>query len=221
MDDRVGLDSISFETFAWPAGPGDLVSRSWRGEDVVLSERFFPHPPDLPSLGLEELRRTYEAEGSRSGRRWLPRWALKPSDPARTTKLIDLAVARDTPIPVVRVIMRVPLPDRYAFVASLTLSLADCSWVVSVQAVEPDMTGLREAIALDSLLRGQGSAAEQHDKRSADESLEEAMASFDPYEPRWDGDVNDPLTTVRKHVALVEQSLTFRPEVLDQVPFDG
>ena len=197
MDDRLGLDSISFETFAWPAGPGDLGSRLWLGEGVWLFEQFFPSPPDLPGLDLEELRLSYEAQGVRSDRaqtprrtRWL-RSARMPSD-ARTTKLIDLTVARDTPVPIVCVIMRVPLPDRHLFAASLTLPLAECSWVVSVQAAEPDMTGIREAIALDSFLRGQGPAGEQHDKPSADESLQETMAGFEPYQSRWDGLVRRP-----------------------------
>jgi hypothetical protein len=136
-------------------------------------------------------------------------------------KLIDVAVARDTPVPIVRTIVRLPLPDRYVYAASLTLPLAECSWVVSVQAAEPGMTGIREAIALDSFLRGQGPAGEQHEKPSADESLEETMARFDPYQPRWDGLVDDPLTTVRKHITQVEQSLALRPEVLDQAPFQG
>jgi hypothetical protein len=138
----------------------------------------------------------------------------------KNDELIDRTVARDTPVPIVRVTARVPLPDRYLFAASLTLPMAECSWVVSVQAAEPDMTGTREAIALDSFLREQGPTGEQ-DKPSADESLQEWMARFDPYQSRWDGLVDDPLTTVRKHITQVEQSLALRPEVLGQAPFEG
>ena len=47
------------------------------------------------------------------------------------------------------------------------------------------------------------------------------MASFDPYQPRWDGLVDDPLTIVRKHITLVEHSMALRPEVFDQTPFHG
>jgi hypothetical protein len=106
------------------------------------------------------------------------------------------------------------------FSAALTLPLAECSWVVSVQAAEPDTIGIREAIALDAFLRGQGAAGEPQDKRSA-ESLEETMVRFDPYQSRWDGLVDDPLTNVRTHITAVEQSLALRPEVCDQSPFHG
>ena len=150
MDDHLGLDSISFESFDWAPASGDVGSRSWRGKEVVLSEHFFPFPPDLPSLDLEELRLVYEGTGRcsdqplRRKRRFL-RSAPASSDPVRTTKVIELAVVWGTSLPIVRVVLRVPLPDRYAFVASLTLPLAECSWVVKVQAVDPDTTGARRS----------------------------------------------------------------------------
>jgi hypothetical protein len=226
MDGRLGLDSISFETFAWPAEYDDANDRrAWLGEGVVLTEHFFPVLPDLPSLDPQEIRLMYE-DGPRAER--TPRWrralsspAARRSDSLRTTRVIELAVSRGATLPIVRSIVRIPVFDHYAFVAALTLPLAECSWVVRLQTAEMDVTGVREAIALDFFLRGEAPSGRQTSQAPVEGTLEEVTAGFDPYQPCWDGPTDDPLTIARRHITTVEQSLVFRPEVFDQPPFHG
>ena len=113
--------------------------------------------------------------------------------------------------PVVRLVVRLPVPDRYVFVGSLTIPLADCSWVVKLQAVEGSITGLREALAADRALKERGL-----------QSFQELMGTFDPYDRQWDDIApGDPLTAVRHYLDRLEASLQFGSEFSAQNPFRG
>ncbi len=197
MDKHLGLDSISFDTLGLDLMSGDAGSRIWQGNGIALSEHFFPIPPDFPSLEVEDLRRTYGGDS--------------PAPPGhdRTLRIIELGVMRQEPLPIVRVLWRLPMSDWYAFLGALTLPLAGCSWVVKAQANEGNPTGLREALAFDAALG-------QHPGRS----LEDVQREFDPYDSRWDDLYpNDPLTDVRRVLRTVQESLQYRAEVAEQTAF--
>ena len=68
---------------------------------------------------------------------------------------------------------------------------------------------MREAFAFDTALR-------EGDEQSTDQIIE----SFDPYERRWDDIVpGDPLSLVRGHLDQLQASLECRPEFYEQPPF--
>jgi hypothetical protein len=210
----LGLDSITFDTFGWAPVHRDGARRAWQGDEVVLIENFFADRPSLPSLDPDAIRVAYEDQAdepdTRRGR-LLRRVARREGD--RTRKVIEVVVAREGSVPIVRTIVRLPLPDRYLYSGSLTMPLAECSWVIQVQAPESGETGIREAVAFAQFLNeGNAPAAGQ-------DSPADLMAGFDAYDARWDGLIDDPLSAVRRHIDLVEGSLRFAPPVLAAAPF--
>lgn len=199
-DPRIGLDTISFDTFAWPLESDDGEARVWFGDDVLLSEHFFALPPDLTSMDSADLRDLYERLLAEAG---------GDGEDNRTSLILE--IESDPTLPVVRTLFRLPLPDRYTFIGSLTVPLAECNWVIRLQAFEGSLTGVREALAFNQAHREHG-----------DGSFEELLGSFDPYDRRWDGIVpGDPLTTVRKYLDRVQASVQCRPEFYDRTPFHG
>jgi hypothetical protein len=202
LDPRLGLDTISFDTFDWERQPDEDGVRSWFGDgsiDIILSEHFFALPPDLPGTDVDLLRSTYEGWLAESGE----------DEDGRTARLVEVDVHANAPV--VRLVVRLPLPNRYLFVGSLTIPLAGCSWVVKVQAAEGSLTGLREALAADRALEDLGL-----------HSFQELSGVFDPYDRRWDDIApGDPLTAVRHYLDRIEASLGFASEFSTQKPFQS
>jgi hypothetical protein len=202
LDPRLGLDTILFDTFNWERQPDEDGDRVWFGDGtihIVLSEHFFALPPDLPGTDLDLLRSTYET--------WMAEAAEE--EDGRTGRVVEVNV--DPKGPIVRMVVRIPLPDRYGFVGSLTLPLAECSWVVKLQAAEGSMTGLREALAADRALKELGL-----------QSFQDLRGNFDPYDRQWDDMApGDPLSAVRHYLDRLEASLQFGSEFSAQKPFRG
>lgn len=179
-----------------------------------LEENFFAIPPDLPSLEYQELRRAYEIGPSEPDDDAGDAPEDEMSSPWRfSSTVIELDV--DLRIPTVRVLLRLPLPEegdrRHGFLGSLTIPLAECSWVVKVLAVEGHTTGLRESTAFVTANKEGAKNGQSHD---------EIMATFNPYDRRWDTIVpGDPLSAVRDHLDRLQTSLQCRPEFYDQTPF--
>ena len=200
LDPRLGPDTISFDTFDWERQPDEDGDRVWFGDGtifIILSEHFFALPPDLPGTDVDLLRSSYET--------WMA--DIEEGDDGRTGRLVELNV--DPNGPVVRVVVRIPVPDRYLFVGSLTIPLAECSWVVKVQAVEGSITGLREALAADRALKEGGL-----------HSFQDLEGVFDPYDRQWDDIApGDPLTAVRHYLDRLEASLQFDSAFSTQKPF--
>jgi hypothetical protein len=201
LDPRLGLDTILFDTFDWERQPDENGDRFWFGDGnihIILSEHFFALPPDIPGTDVDLLRSSYET--------WM---AQAEEQDGRTARVLEVNV--DPNGPVVRVVIRLPVPDRYLFVGSLTIPLADCSWVVKLQAVEGSITGLREALAADRALKELGL-----------QSFQELRGIFDPYDRQWDDMApGDPLSAVRHYLDRLEASLQFGSEFSAQKPFRG
>ncbi len=111
------------------------------GHSAVLSLHFFDVPPDIP-VRLEDqaaLREHYRSLiGSQNG------------------GLVEVAVGvvGSTRVPVVKTIFKVPRQPRgMGYIGSLTLPLKHCSYVVKIQAEEAGMTGMREAVIADRMIR--------------------------------------------------------------------
>jgi hypothetical protein len=206
LDPRLGLDTVSFETFGWPLESDDGESRFWVGDGIALKESFLTDAPDYPSLDKQDLREAYERTyANLIGRMDDRDWQLKA---------VVLEVDVDQRVPVVRELIRLPLSlvsdSGIGFGGALTVPLADCSWYIGLQAREGGITGIREAVAFDRAVQERG-------ERSTDEIFE----SFDPYDRRWDDIVPDPLSAVRSHLDRLQASIECGPEFYEQTPFSG
>jgi len=198
----LGLDSIRFDTLGLIMQPDTAPNeREWRGTNLVLSEHWFPIPPDLPSLQVDELRTTYEE-------------ALMgpPQIGGRTPRLLHLAVHRELPLPAVCTLIRLvpPRGHGFFFASAITLPLAESSWVIRALSSEGQLTGVREALAGARFLR-------EHRLQGA--SAEELLSGLDPYEAKWDLDENDPLTLVRHSISRILSSLEIDPRALYEPSF--
>jgi hypothetical protein len=197
----LGLDSVRFDTLGLAPDPDEEPDcRYWLGPNLMLSENWFPIPPDLPSLQEKEIRALYDVLLGEQ----------QPDTHGRTPRLLHIAVHHETPVPVVLTLIRVVVPGdrRYSFVGSITLPLAECSWVVKVQSSEGGTTGVRETLAGARFRRA-----------NPDLSIEEMRSRFDPYDAHWDSDESDPLTLVRRSTDRLLASLEVDPEVRKAQPF--
>lgn len=200
--DDLGLDSIRFDTLGLVRQPDAAANhRYWLGTTLGLGEYWFPGSPEPLTLDEDEIRATYEG------------LLAEPANADGLTPLVvQITVHRETPVPVVCALIRLPDDHRYTFVGAITVLLAECSWVIKVQSSEGPVTGLREAAAFDRFL-------EEHPMPRA--SVEGLASHFDPYEAHWDSDHSDPLTLVRQSANKVLASLEVDPEVRRRTPFPG
>jgi hypothetical protein len=218
LDRRLGLDTLSFDTFGWPLISDDGECRAWLGESttvrVILSECFHGHAPRHESLDIDAIRRECEA------------WVPEGTEPGTVSKVRVIEVGVDTNLPIVRTVVRLPLTEgddaKLSFVGSLRVLLADCAWFVQVQARDEGVpvtmdgkaintTGIREAFAFDRAMAEQGH-----------QSFEEIEATFDPYDRRWDDVVpSHPLSVVRGRLDRLQASLLCGPEFYQQDRFSG
>jgi hypothetical protein len=204
LDPRLGLDTITFDTFGWPLESDDGEDRLWLGDGIGLKESFLTDAPDYPSLDKHDLweayERTYEnLTGDGDGR---------DGPKARV-----LEVESDRRVPFVRELLRLPLSAiggrGVGFFGAVTVPLAECSWHIGLQAREGHITGMREAIVLDRAWQERG-----------EQSFDQVFESCDPYDRRWDDIVpGDPLTVVRSHLDRLQASLECRPEFYEHAPF--
>jgi hypothetical protein len=178
--------------------------RFWVGPGRVIEEHWFPIPPDLPSLEVDEIRAMFE---QRHADEPLVDGGFRRLEPFR---LVDLAVHRESPLPAVRTFIRIPENDRYMFIGAIILPLAECSWVIKVMSPEGRITGVRETLAADRLFQEHPGA-----------SHEDLRAShFNPYDEQWDIDEWwDPMTVVRRSTMQMLASLEVDPQALEAARF--
>lgn len=196
------LESVRFDTVGLTRRPEHTPYECyWRGKNLGVSQHWFPSPPDVVSLEEGGIRGMYEALLAEQG-----------GVDGRPPRLLDVALHREMPAPVIGTLIRGVMPDddRSTFLGALTVLLADCSWVIKAQSSEGAITGVREALAFDRLLGEQGGAGQ---------SIEETTSVFDPYDEQWDSDEADPLTAVRRSMARTLASLEVDPEVTRAPPF--
>jgi hypothetical protein len=198
VSEIMGLDTVRFDTLGLTRQPDEAPNhRYWLGPALGLSENWFPIPPDMPSLNKDAIRAMYnKLLGDR-----------QDAD-GRTARLLDVAVKRESVVPAVCTLIRLPDDNRYSFVGAITLLLAECSWVIKVQSSEGGVTGVREALAFH---RFSGENPEL--------SIDERLSTFDPYDEQWDFD-DEPLTSVRQAQKIVLASLQFDAVVFQASPFN-
>ena len=197
----LGFESIRFDTLGLTQQPDTTPNqRHWLGSNVGLAVQWKPSPPDFPSLGEDELRQAYQA------------YTAESSIDGQQIRALSVTVRRDTPLPAVCTLTQVRSPGDhgYAYVGVITLVLAECWWAIKVQCSEGNVTGMREAVALDRLLQ---------EHTESEQSIEELTSKFDPYDEQWDSELLDSLTVVRRSMYRVLTSLEVDPAVRQAAPF--
>ena len=133
--DLVVFDAAGFEAQA--ACKGVRVWHSPAGDGVGLY--YFSIPPDLDA-DLEDV------EGVRA----LYRNAISESGSA----IIEIETPMIQERRWIRTILKAPQqPTGMTYLGSLTLPFRDCSYVLKVQCLEHGVTGMREAVVLDELIK--------------------------------------------------------------------
>jgi hypothetical protein len=222
-DPRLGLDTVSFDTFGWDPQSSHDDHRVWFGEHdglhLAMIESFSPGQPWFSSLDPKALRDEYER--------------MRAVDPASGKDRV-VEISSDPRVPTVRMLVRVPDPEgnHYAIWSGYVMvPLAQYGWVITIQAQDrgvlipgetfgqdEDMptTGVREALAFNAWSK------ENLGPETDNETFDARVAHFDPYDRRWDDIVpGHQLSTVRSYLDRLQASVHFRPEFYDQTPFRG
>lgn len=209
------LSSLAFDAPGWQVQDTNPKKQVWEhpGHSAVLSLHFFDVPPDIP-VRLED------QTGLRSHYRNLIN--------AHHGGLVELAVGvlPNTRINVVKTIFKVPREPRgMGYIGSLTVPFKHCSYVVKIQAEEAGLTGMREAVIADKLIRegkitpGEhdipGWAADPYDRTWKQGALMN-LAEREEYDPLFPG---HPLTIVRDGLKAVAGSMKSSKELLRAEPF--
>ncbi len=204
------LHSLAFDAPGWQVQETNPKKQVWEhpGHPAMLSLHFFDVPPDIP-VRLEDqpaLQGHYRSLIS-----------------SQHGGLVEVAVGvlANTRIPVVKTIFKIPRQPRgMGYIGSLTLPFRQFSYVVKIQAEEAGMTGVREAVIADKLIRegkiapGEnnilGWSADPYDRGWKKGTLMN-LAERDEYDPLFP---EHPLTIVREGLKAVYASLKPGQELL-------
>jgi hypothetical protein len=169
--------------------------RIWRFTDGdAVGIYFFPLVPDLPHARSQCEFATMYAE-----------MVFAAGAKIVESELVNLAGVR-----ALRTIIKSrQSPSGMTYVGSVTIPLANCSYVLKVQCEEHGITGLRETFLLDKKLREGG---------TVEAALEEIGRSADA--PEHDALFPDhPLARARKHLGFIASALYVDPRLLSVTPF--
>jgi hypothetical protein len=140
---QLTLASLAFDAPGWQVQETNPKKQVWEhpGHAAVLSLHFFDIPPDIPvRLADQTALRGY----------------YRSLIQAQHGGLVEVSVGvlADTRISVVKTIFKLPRQPRgMGYIGSLTVPFKHCSYVVKIQAEEGGMTGMREAVIADKLIR--------------------------------------------------------------------
>ena len=161
--------------------------RMWRAEEGdAIGVYYFNMPPDLPrgQATESEFIDAYSADTQSQG-----------------ISVVELEICDVGGFQALRSIVKVPQqPTGLAYVGAFTLPFRDHSFVVKIQCEERGMTGLREAVLMDSAL------AEGRVQVAADGTIE---GEWNPDDVCHDGRFPDhPLTRMRRWLPRIRNALS-------------
>ncbi len=138
--DKTTIKSVSIPTFGWDRTKEDESINQWINQDqtVTLSINFFDLNPDLPSIQNIEKIRNYYREQIVQANGGLIQVDLVEIDDFKMIKTIFKIQQEGSGI---------------TYLTSLTIPFDACSYVVKIQAPEIGVTGMRESIIADRLLK--------------------------------------------------------------------
>jgi hypothetical protein len=204
------LASLAFDAPGWQVQETNPKKQVWEhpGRAAMLTLHFFDVPPDLPLRPDDQtaLRGHYRSLIS-----------------AQNGGLVEVStgLVANTRVRVVKTIFKVPRQPRgMGYIGSLTLPFKHFSYVVKIQAEEAGLTGMREAVIADKMIRegkitpGEniilGWSADPYDRGWKKGSLMN-LAEREEYDHLFP---DHPLTIVRDGLKAVEKSMKLGRELL-------
>lgn len=210
---KVNLHSVTIPDHGWAKVSEDSEAIRWVNlqQSALIVLHFFDKEPDLPTAkDLEYLKKFYRniAASSNGG-------------------AIETDIVNIHDISCVKTIIKFPQEETgMIYIASITIPFKDCSYVVKIQADEIGITGMRDAVILDRLL-----------KTGEVEIEEENMKNWfeDPYDPdfkqgtlmnkseleKYDHEFPEhPLSVARSLIKSISASIIFKSEIKELSPFN-
>ncbi|MBZ0233701.1 MAG: hypothetical protein K8M05_15345 [Deltaproteobacteria bacterium] len=206
-------DDLTYDTDGWTPVPpdeggGDVAFARPPGD--LLSTHAFDLPPDIgaPLDELDAIRRRYREQLALRG-----------------AAVISLDTTAVDGIPSLELVFKTAQePSGMIYVGSLTIPFRDASYVLKVQCNEVGVTGTRDAIVMNGVLKEVGG------------DLEQAMAVWtrDPHDPTfrapllrnqaddeaWDVDFPDhPLSRVRAHLRHLRATTRLSERAKARAPY--
>jgi len=192
-----GIDGVTIPDFGWERTRATDEIVEWRESGGEVSLNYFPHPPDLtrPVGDDKALWRRFAKSSDDSSAVMEARW-------------IDL-----DGVSAVEVMMKARVSEtRMTYAASIAIPFRDFSWVVWMQFVDLEGTGVREALAFDAHLAKHG--VDGRDAWGPDEVGVRVLPSDDP---RWDEFVpRHPLSRLRAMKATIKDTIIVSAAARDQ-----
>ncbi|WP_299765771.1 hypothetical protein [uncultured Dokdonia sp.] len=137
---KITIHSISIPDFGWTQGKNDKNIQQWIHPDkgTVVSINFFNKKPDLPTMNdIHSLRAFYRDQLA-----------------AHKGGLIQVDFVDLKGYKAIKTIFKIPQqPSGVVYLASFTIPFEKFSFVIKIQAPEIGMTGMRDSIIAEKLLR--------------------------------------------------------------------
>ncbi|MBN8660749.1 MAG: hypothetical protein J0M35_10320 [Candidatus Obscuribacter phosphatis] len=214
---QLSIDAVRFDTTGLTGVESAPNTKRWTsGRALEVSLRCIEVPPDIPcSLSNKEGIRDY-----------FRRCAIQGGG-----GLVEADVIKIGQVPCAKTIVKVPQqPSGTAYVGSITIPLAQGSYVIRVQSVETGITGMRESAILHNLTAS--------GKVTISEGGVLQNWERDPYDPKIKGDdlvlrnqsederydklfPTHPLTRVRVALKAILRTIKLDKSVLMAPPFLG
>lgn len=206
------IHSINIPDQGWEKVSEDADVIRWINpmQSVLIAVHFFDKEPDLPTVrDLTFLKKFYSAiaAGSNGGS-------------------IETDIIHIHDVPSVKTIIKIPQKETgMTYIASITIPFENCSFVIKIQANEVGVTGMRDAVILNTLLE---SGEVGFDEEKITNWFE------DPYDPdfkqgtpmnkseheKYDHEFPDhPLSIARSLIKTIAAGIAFNPEIKELPSF--
>jgi hypothetical protein len=214
---QLSIDAVQFDTSGLKGLESTPNCKRWSsGRALEVSLRCIEMPPDIPcALSNKEGIRDY-----------FRRCAIQGGG-----GLVEADVIKIGQVPCAKTIVKVPQqPSGTAYVGSITIPLAQGSYIIRVQSVETGITGMRESAILNNLTAA--------GKVTISDGGVLQNWERDPYDPKIKGDdlvlrnqseaerydklfATHPLTRVRVALKAILRTIKLDKSVLMAPPFLG
>jgi hypothetical protein len=134
--------------------------------------------------------------------------------------LIEGEIVTIHSIPTAKIILKIPQnPSGMTYLGSLTIPFENCSFVLKIQANEVGITGMRDALITDRLIRngelkitsnGMGNWFSDPYDVNFKGGILMNKAEQEIYDPEF---LDHPLTQVRKIMKQIQEEVNFKPEM--------
>jgi len=137
---RISISSVSIPDFGWTKTKEDKSIIQWINPEqtIAISINFFELPPDVPTMRNVEVLRSFY------------RQAIADVNGG----LIEVELSKKYKLSFIKTIFKLPQEHSgITYIASLTVPFKNYSFVFKVQAAEIGLTGMRDALIADKLIR--------------------------------------------------------------------